>query len=332
MMPGEWDWMSKLPFVGNQQPAQDLPQDDTLMQLDLKRKFALADALRNQEAPQGQMVSGHYVAPSWTQQLSNLGGKYIAGKNEQEALQGYGKYISDKQLKQANALRDLSGALKPVAETTQGEYNIQVPNGQTASPTDNLGGMKPYESGMKTISVPMTTQTGTTRQPTADEITAAIGKYSSTIHDPALLEKVVMSQVTNALSPKQYDYKEANGVLYQVDSHGNMTGKTFGTGKPTDYGATANAVAQGLFGADFSKLDQPSKAKVIDKMNEIKASQLGVAQTNAANQTATTAYNTKPVETTYPNPKSNMPQMGQEVDGHIYIGGNPNDQKSWRKK
>jgi len=161
---------------GMPQDVSGLPQDDTMMQLELQRRMKFADALRNQAAPEGQMVSGHYVAPSWTQQLANLANKYVAGQQEQGAIKQYGQYVSDKQLKQANALRDLSGALKPVSETTQGSYNIQVPNGQPAGPTDNLGGMQPYQSGMKNIEVPMTTQTGTTRQPTADEITAAIGR------------------------------------------------------------------------------------------------------------------------------------------------------------
>jgi hypothetical protein len=47
--------------------------------------------------PQGQMISGHYVAPSWTQQLAPLA-KGIAG-------QSMNKQLDEKQLKLAEALR-----------------------------------------------------------------------------------------------------------------------------------------------------------------------------------------------------------------------------------
>lgn len=82
-----------LPSFGNQ---QEMPQDDAMMQLELQRRMKFADALRGQEAPQGQMVSGHYVAPSWTQQLASLAGKYAAGQGEKEAMQQYGEAQTSK--------------------------------------------------------------------------------------------------------------------------------------------------------------------------------------------------------------------------------------------
>ena len=66
------------------QTQDQMPQDDTMMQLELQRKLKLADALRQQSTPEGQMVSGHYVAPSWTQQLANLYGKYQAGQGDMQ--------------------------------------------------------------------------------------------------------------------------------------------------------------------------------------------------------------------------------------------------------
>ena len=53
---------------------------------DIQRKQRLAQLLmeRGMQTPQGQMVSGHYVAPSWSQNLANLFSIY-SGKNlEQE--------------------------------------------------------------------------------------------------------------------------------------------------------------------------------------------------------------------------------------------------------
>jgi hypothetical protein len=84
-----------------------LPQDDTLMQIDLKRKLALADALRQQQMPEGQMVSGRYVAPSWTQYLDTAIGKNLADRREREALGQFGAYQKTKQDKLANLLTDL---------------------------------------------------------------------------------------------------------------------------------------------------------------------------------------------------------------------------------
>lgn len=324
--------MDYLPQFGQNttQSTQDqMPQDDTLMQLDLKRKLALADALRQQAAPEGQMVSGHYVAPSWTQYAANLANKYVAGQNERGAMQDYGKYVSDKQLKQANALRDLSGALKPVAETTQGSYDIQVPNNQPVGPTDNLGGMQPYESGKKTISVPITTQTGTTRQPTADEITSAIGKYSSAIHDPALLEKVVMSQVTNALSPKQTEWKPLEGKFYGFDIHGNPTGKVLGTGKEETPGSLEKdykfAINNGYKGSieDFKRIPSSwiNPFQGAQLANEAKKlNPLGMPDVNGSSSNNLL------------NPPTNLPKVGEAMNGYIYKGGNPNDPKSWSKQ
>ena len=60
--------------------------------LELARAQRLAQMLSSQELPQGQMVSGRYVAPSWTQNLAQLAnaasGAYFANKAEtqQQAL------------------------------------------------------------------------------------------------------------------------------------------------------------------------------------------------------------------------------------------------------
>jgi hypothetical protein len=67
--------------------------------LDLSRQRKLADLLTGQtfNQPQGNMISGHYVAPSWTQQLAPL----VSGI----AGQAMNKNLDEKQLKLAEALR-----------------------------------------------------------------------------------------------------------------------------------------------------------------------------------------------------------------------------------
>ena len=49
--------------------------------LALERQKKIADLLmqKGQQIPEGQMVSGHYVAPSWTQQLGTLANAYMGG-------------------------------------------------------------------------------------------------------------------------------------------------------------------------------------------------------------------------------------------------------------
>jgi hypothetical protein len=99
-------------------------QDDALMQIDLKRKLAMADALRQQEAPQGQMVSGIYVAPSWTQQLAGLADTYVAGKQEKEAMQQY----NDAQQSKAQKLGDLMKGQTVFEADAQGnQREVQKP-------------------------------------------------------------------------------------------------------------------------------------------------------------------------------------------------------------
>jgi len=81
-----------------------LPADDTAMQMELKRRLKMAEALQQQELPQGQMVSGHYVAPSFTQYLANGINAYQGNKKEKEALNKFGEYQKAKQAKLADLL------------------------------------------------------------------------------------------------------------------------------------------------------------------------------------------------------------------------------------
>jgi hypothetical protein len=116
-------FMDYMPTFGsNAAPMQEtaLPADDTAMQMELKRRLKMAEALQQQAMPEGQMVSGHYVAPSWTQYLANAYGKYQGGKQEREALGQFGQYQTAKQNKLANLLTDL-GQGKEVTEPM--DYN-----------------------------------------------------------------------------------------------------------------------------------------------------------------------------------------------------------------
>ena len=131
------DWSLNMDY--NTQDLSGIPADDAMVQLELKRKLAMADALRQQEMPQGQMVSGHYVAPSWTQQLAGLANKYIAGKTESEAMKQYGDYQTAQQTKISKLVDELqkgkqveapldyneAGNIPGMTQTTTQPYNQQ---------------------------------------------------------------------------------------------------------------------------------------------------------------------------------------------------------------
>ena len=58
-------------MANNQFMSPTLAPDLLRRQFQLKNNQALAQQLMQSEQPQGQMISGHYVAPSWAQQLAS---------------------------------------------------------------------------------------------------------------------------------------------------------------------------------------------------------------------------------------------------------------------
>lgn len=61
--------------------------DDQIEAQNIERQRRYAELLRDQsqQQPQGQMVSGHFVAPSWTQQLAQVLKAYQGGKGARDA-------------------------------------------------------------------------------------------------------------------------------------------------------------------------------------------------------------------------------------------------------
>ena len=116
-MPGEWDWQKGNPDIA--------PTDDASVALLLKRRLAQADALRNAEMPQGQMVSGHYVAPSWTQQLANFAGKYVGGQEAEKAMQDYSQAQATKAQKLGDIILKGKTVFEPDEQGNQRE--VQKP-------------------------------------------------------------------------------------------------------------------------------------------------------------------------------------------------------------
>lgn len=87
--------------IGAMQPEMD----------QMKRKQAQIDALRknSMEGPQGQMVSGHYVAPSITQYAAQLGNAIGAAYGQKGVDQQYG----DMNSRQRQMLEELRKRRQP---------------------------------------------------------------------------------------------------------------------------------------------------------------------------------------------------------------------------
>lgn len=195
--------------------------DDTIAQLELKRRLARADALRNQPMPEGQMVSGRYVAPSWTQYLANIAGKYYGGKQEEEALKNYNAYQEAERKRLGDALEKFGKTFEPKSEVTQSTFEIQKPVTQTqvqTSPygtTEQLGATSPWTNnqveGTQTVQVPMATTT--MRQPTMNDIRAGFAQYARDTRNPKLLESLYIKQFENMMTPKKPIELGAGGKL-----------------------------------------------------------------------------------------------------------------------
>ncbi len=161
--------------------SSGIPQDDAMMELELKRKMKFADALRGQETPQGQMVSGHYVAPSWTQHLSNLVGKYQAGQQEKKGIEQYGEYTKGKQAKMAEALGQYQKDLMP--RTEQAPQQPTTLTGSTGEIAPNMGMVNEPPR-----QVPLT----------AGDRYAALLKYSSATNNPQLMQQAMIGGLESA--------------------------------------------------------------------------------------------------------------------------------------
>lgn len=79
--------------------------------------------------PQGQMVDGIYVAPSWTQHAANLFKSYTTGKDEREAL-GQAKEL------EAKKAADVAEALRQMGPQEQSIYSDVGPQMPTRMPTE----------------------------------------------------------------------------------------------------------------------------------------------------------------------------------------------------
>lgn len=96
---------------GQVMPLSNIPAEYTADALELARAQRMAQMLSSAPVPEGQMISGRYVAPSWTQslaQLANAGASaYLGNKAEEKQLKLAEKLRQDKLMTQEGIMTAL---------------------------------------------------------------------------------------------------------------------------------------------------------------------------------------------------------------------------------
>ena len=218
-------FMDFLPQFGDN--VDQSTNDPNLAAINLKRKLALAESLRNTKMPQGQMVGDRYVAPSWTQYLASAVDRGMAGYQEDKAIKEYAASQKTQQDKMANALKTLSGAFEPktISNTTMQTQDVPLTEGMNVgtspfSTTDQVAQVAPKfdinapapqnMSGTTTQSTPVTTTS--TVQPTLSDIEKAFGQYATEVKDPKMLASLLTGRyekMTKANEPVKLGAGEA---------------------------------------------------------------------------------------------------------------------------
>jgi hypothetical protein len=160
-------------------PFDNLPPEVALEQQRLTRQQQLANALmQNNQQPQGQMVSGRFVAPSFFQNLqpvaNMLTGAYLSNKADEKSL------ALAQQLRNRNQadIQNYIGAMTPTTTTTE------------------MAG--PYGVSGAGQNIPMPTATQTQGPDFARAFRIAYGSY-----DPALKAQALDMLKTQKLGPDE---------------------------------------------------------------------------------------------------------------------------------
>lgn len=168
--------------------GQPTTETGVLMQ-DISAQRKLAEQLRNQgaEQQQGQMVSGHYVAPSWSQQLAKVLQSGLGGYLEEDARKKEGEFNTTKSKKFA----DILSGNKP--QQVKGSVETTAIPAFTPEQQDRFG--SPL-AGVERQPVTTSTETMTQESPEAmqarqqQDILGYIQQYGSTPEGQYLLSQL----------------------------------------------------------------------------------------------------------------------------------------------
>lgn len=227
------------PFTSGAAALSDIPVELQPQLQQANRQQQMADLLMQQGMqgqPQGQMISGHYVAPSWSQQLAPIAN---------QALGLYAGYQADK------AQTDLASALR-------GKQTEIMDKWATATPAEKFAlGTSPY--------APKALQAATWERlkpqklaegEVISEYDMGKGTYVPTAQGGSKMSGDVRTaaqllgintpvdqwtpQMLNAVNDKAMQLKKAGGTVVNIP---NFLEKTFGGEVATDQAKKFNAMA-----------------------------------------------------------------------------------------
>lgn len=201
------DIMKYLPQFGdNNQDVSGMPADNSLMNLQLKRRMAFADALRSQQSPQGQMIGDRYVAPSWTQQLASGLGKIVGAYQERKALDEYKNFQKDRTSQLSDLLRG-----QKVEEAIPGTEEMNMPGMVQET-------YKPYSREEF-----LSKATGIMPELGDEMVKAQVGAYFKE-DQPMVVGKNLVTKTGKVIYEAPKDFKDKYSNI-KVDE---QTGKTYG--------------------------------------------------------------------------------------------------------
>jgi hypothetical protein len=277
-------FMDYLPQFG-ENVDQSGVTDPTLQAINLKRKLALADSLRNTPMPQGQMIGNRYVAPSWTQYLAGAVDRGMANVEEQKAMKEYAKLQEAEKSKLSQAFNEyIAGKGPKDITTTQDNFVAQplqeganVPtspfqtNEQVGQISPNYAGQSPVMnmSGNTMVNQPITSTTQVPR--TKQELMANALKYINATGNTDLASKAVLGDIENMFKAPETnlgkveikDYTPASVAKFKETGNYNDLVQT---AKPESAGSLEKdylfAKSQGYPGSvmDFKRIAESDKA------------------------------------------------------------------------
>jgi len=221
------------------QDVSGLPADDTMAQMELQRRLKMAQALQQEQMPQGQIISGHYVNPSFTQYGANLLNKYVGGKTEENALKQYGEYRKSKEQKQAEALKGFVEGMQPKATTTMQDNFVTQPLAQgqnvPTSPfgtSEQVGQTSPFgtQNMQGDITTNQPTQTTTYTPRSQQDLISNFYNYAQKSGNPDMANKFALEQFGQAIKPKVTKYIDMGDKQIEVDENNTPTGRTLPKG------------------------------------------------------------------------------------------------------
>ena len=115
-----------------------LPPDLFAAQQQLNRQQRMAEMLmQNNQQPQGQMISGRYVAPAWTQMLApvvnQLAGAYLANKGDEKATALAQQLRTGRNAAEESILNKITGTPAQATELA-GPYAGNIPMPKAVQP------------------------------------------------------------------------------------------------------------------------------------------------------------------------------------------------------